>query len=117
MRLPSRPSDGGPDNYDSGPYFTESLPCEACGKPTEERSPADDLMVCPDCAEEYIALMYAEKTCQSLHDAIIRSTSIGQVRKAMTEHKASCSVCGFRIVAKGPVNSVAAPVPPSKEAA
>jgi ribosomal protein L37AE/L43A len=113
MNLPHRASDSGPKE---SPFFTDDeLLCEACGKPTEERTAADDLLVCDDCFEETIALKYAEKTCQTLHDSIIRSTSIQEVRKAMQGHKASCSVCGLRVVARGPVNSPVAP--PTKEAA
>jgi hypothetical protein len=99
------------------PFLNYAEPCEACGKPTEERTSDGDLMVCDDCFEESIAQEYAERTCPTLHDAIIRSASIGEVRRAMKEHKASCSVCGLRVVARGPVNSLAAPEPPAKEAA
>jgi hypothetical protein len=99
------------------PFFTDSEPCEACGKPTDERISDGDLMICADCFEEFIAQEYAERTCPTLHDAIIRSKSIGEVRKTMQGHKARCSVCGLRVVASRPVNSLAAPEPPAKEAA
>jgi ribosomal protein L37AE/L43A len=115
MNLPHRASDSGPKE---SPFFTnDAMLCESCGKPTDERTAEADLLVCDDCFEESIALQYAEKTCQTLHDSIIRSTSIQEVRKAMQEHKASCSVCGLRVVARGPVNSLAAPVKPTTEAA
>jgi hypoxanthine-guanine phosphoribosyltransferase len=85
--------------------------------PCDERVNDRDLLVCDDCFEQSIALEYAEQMCQTLHDSIITSTSIQEVRKAMKEHKISCSVCGLRVIARGPVNSLAAPVKPTKEAA
>src|SRR5471032_205471 len=114
MNLPNRASDTGPDTYPR-PFFTDdAMLCEACGKPCTERMLEADpdsleLLVCSDCFEQSVALGYAERTCQTLHDAIIRSRSIKGVRRAMKEHKASCSVCGLRVVARGPVNSLAAP--------
>jgi len=117
MRLPYRSSDSGPEDSPE-PYFTEDPVCEACGKPCESRSWLASLegMACTDCAEESEALNLAEKTCQSLHDAIIRSKSILQVRIAVMVHKASCPICGMRVVERR--SAVRLGIPPvTKEAA
>jgi hypothetical protein len=80
-------------------FFTESEPCESCGKPVDcERRPASwdpELMVGP-CCEFGLDIPELDNapTCQTLWNDLERCKSVAEVSAAMEAHLLTCPVCG-----------------------
>lgn len=81
-------------------FYAEGEPCENCGKPCLDgrvHVPGFDFQGCNDCAEEARAVIFAEDNCPTLYDAVMRSTSVQQVRTAMKQHEATCPRCNPKL--------------------
>ncbi len=103
-------------------FYQFAEPCENCGKPCKEGGrvwiPGFDFLGCDDCAEEAKAVIFAEQNCQNLHDFIIRSKSVQQVRIAMRQHEATCPNCNPALRKPAQVAEMPAPAAkPEREAA
>ncbi len=101
-------------------FYTHAEPCENCGTPCLDGRvwvPGYDYFGCSSCAEEAEALIFAETNCPTLHDAIVRSRRVSEVRAALREHKESCPNCNPALRKRADVAEMPAPATPRKEAA
>jgi len=91
-------------DYDEGkdprePFFTEAFPCESCGKPCDERRPADwdeSLLVGPCCYNVSEVETPEVPTCEALYEIMMSAETVGQMMTLRTAHKATCVTCGAR---------------------
>ena len=77
------------------PFYTESLPCESCGRPVEARKPAEwdsSLMVGP-CCEFSLNLIPDLPVCEGLWPDLAYCTSVAEVETAMEAHRLCCAFC------------------------
>ena len=75
-------------------FYTEALPCESCGEPTElERvwNPEYELWIATDCQCSTPA---QEPVCQDLYAVLMSQSTVGAMRDAAKQHRATCVACG-----------------------
>jgi hypothetical protein len=75
---------------DSEPFFTESLPCENCGAPTDGRVTAywnKDLQVGACC------MIPQQDVCPAFQTILATCRTVDEVAAAMHAHLASCRDC------------------------
>jgi len=84
------------DSHLREPFYAESLPCEACGKPCDsDRYPASydhDLLVGPCCQVEEVETPQ-EPVCPALHAVMMACHSVGEMMDRIANHKVTCPVC------------------------
>ena len=79
---------------DFDPFFTEALPCEACGQPCDSRTPASwdsDLLVGPCCTEELETP--SEPRCPIEYRLLEGPSSVQRINSMVREHRKDCPVC------------------------
>jgi hypothetical protein len=77
------------------PFFTHATPCESCGEPCDEVSPAPwntDVLVGPCCQGEPTQT-YDFPTCPELFQLRMQATTVGEMMDLSKAHKLYCRVC------------------------
>jgi len=75
------------------PFFVESLPCENCGRPSEQRTWNAELQMyigvdCPCLTEP------DEPMCPELLAPILAARSVREIIEVCKAHRINCPVCG-----------------------
>jgi hypothetical protein len=73
------------------PFFVESLPCEACGRPAERRewNAEHQLMIGVGCA----CTEPDEPVCPVLERSILACRNVREIVSACREHREYCPMC------------------------
>jgi hypothetical protein len=75
-------------------FYVESLPCEACGQPCDNRAPAawdSDLLVGECCTEELETP--SEPRCPIEYRLLEGPSSVKTINSMVREHRKDCPVC------------------------
>ena len=77
-------------------FYTNSQPCESCGKPVDcDRYPASydpELLVGPCCQVEEVEGP-DDPICPGLYQAVMSSNSVSEIMRQVESHKLICALC------------------------